>query len=457
MGARYPWWRAGERQTVRSVLVQLEQSHPEDAEMLIPLVPFFGRWDDILVFRTKEMREKVYSVMAEALDDPNTAGLVAKWMPRKGMIALELEAFLGLRPTAENFQYTEGKAFPGKAYRRKLVELTNVVEQQMCSKKWDDIVFDHVPSLASARYQKAFNKRCAERYKTYKEGLVKGTNKVNASALFPYDVIKSIVQGGDKTVATAQWNALPNFLGDESILAMVDVSGSMSCHAGGHNSKSVVSCRDVSTSLGLYVADKAKGPFKDCVLTFSHKSKIKVLTGDIVSKHKQLMNDMEWGNTNVISGFDAILEVGKKHGVADADMPKILLILSDMEFDSCVEGGKDKRALVAAKERYEAAGYTMPRVVFWNLNARTGNSPVTCREDGTALISGFSPAIMKSVLQASFDNFTPLSVMMETIGNPRYDVIDKAETTSFRVAAQMKPTVVKKKKTKEPVSENWSA
>ena len=442
---------AGERQTVRNLLVQLEETHPEDAEMLIPLVPFFGRWDDLLVFRTKEMRQKSYSVMAEALDDAATAGLVAKWMPRKGKIALELEEFLGLQPKASGFRYTDGKAFPGKAYRKKVVELTNVVEQQMCAKKWDEIVFDHVPSLAAARYQKAFNKRCAERYKTYKEGLSKGTAKINAAGVYPYDVIKSI-NHGDKAVAKAQWEALPNYLGDEQVLAVVDVSGSMSCSAGGFGSKSNLTCLDVSTSLGLYVADKARGPFKDCFLTFSGDSKIEVLKGDIIAKHQQMMRSHWQMNTNVAAAFDEILRVGTSHHVDDADMPRILLILSDMEFDSCVSGGRDVRAMDALRNKYEAAGYTLPRVVFWNLNSRHGNSPVSCREDGTALVSGFSPAIMKSILKASIDSFTPESVMLETINNPRYDVIKPLSELMIEVFHKQKTKLAK-----EALTPNWSA
>lgn len=415
---------AGERQVVRDLLVNLEETHPEDAEMLIPLVPFFGRWDDLFVFKTKEMRQKAYSVVAEGLDDPATAGLVAKWCHRKGKIALELEEFLGLRPTASGFHYTDGKAYPGKAYRQKLVGLTHVVENLMCKKAWDDIVFDHVPSLASARYQKAFNKRCAERYKLYKEGLVKGTAKINAAGVYPYDVIKSLVHG-DSAVAKAQWEALPNFLGDEQILAVVDVSGSMGCPAGGYGSKSVVRCIDVATSLGLYVADKARGPFKDCFLTFSGHSKIEVLKGDIVAKHAQMCKSHWDMNTNVESAFDEILRVGKTHKVADEDMPRILLILSDMEFDQCVSRGRDARAMDVVRHKYEDAGYKLPRIVFWNINARSGNAPVYYKEDGTALVSGFSPAIMKSVLKVSVDSFTPENVMLETINNPRYDVIDK--------------------------------
>lgn len=413
---------AGERQIVRDLLRHLENKHPEDAEMLIPLIPFFGRWDDLLVFRTEAMRRNAYSVIAEALTDPSVSTLVAKWLPRKGKLALELEDFLGLRPTARGFRYTNGKAYPGKAYRKTLSSLTKAVEQQMCAREWGKIVFDHVPSLASARYQKAFNRRCAERYKEYKAGLVKGTSKINASAVYPYDVIKTL-DYGDPVVATAQWEALPNFLGTESILAMVDVSGSMLSMAGASN----LTRMQIAVSLGLYIADKATGGFKDCFLTFSGNPIIEVLEGNIVAKYSQMRRSHWTMNTNLMGAFMEILRVAKNHHLDEAEMPRILLILSDMEFDQCVSG-KDQRAMTSIRDLYEAAGYRLPKVVFWNLNPRPGNSPVTFNEDGTALVSGFSPAIMASILKATevkVENFTPEAVMEQTINNPRYDVIDK--------------------------------
>jgi len=411
---------AGERDTVRRLLRHLETLAPDDAEQLVALLPDFGRWDDLLVFDTARLREAAFALIAIGLGDPSKCGLVAKWLPRKGHAALALEQFLGLSPTASGFRYTDGKAYPGKLYRRMLVELSRTVEQQMCAREWEQIIFDHVPSLAAARYQKAFNRRCGERYQAYKAGLVKGTTKINASAVYPYDVIKSI-RHGDREVAKAQWDALPNFLGDEQLLAMVDVSGSMTASIA-NQQYCTVSRLDVSTSLGLYIADKARGPFKDVFLTFSGSPKIEVLTGDILQKYDQMCRAHWTMNTNLHGAFMEILRLGRMNHVQDHDMPKILLILSDMEFDVCVANATDT-AMTMARRMYEESSYTLPKVVFWNLATRAGNSPVRYRDDGTAVVSGFSPAIMKAILEAK--DFSPLAVMEQTIGNPRYDVIDK--------------------------------
>lgn len=389
---------AGERQIFRDVLLHLENLHPELLDKMLPHVAEFGRWDDLLIFKSDEFKGKAFTLIGNALRERN--GLAAKWMPRKGPLALELRKFFGMSP---------------KFYRKSLVDLTKVVEQQMCAKEWNEINFSHVPSLAAARYQKAFNRNAPEAYTAYKEALKTGEAKVNANAVYPHDVVRSI-KLGDKAVAKAQWEALPNYMTDANVLPMVDVSGSMSCPVGGNPN---LQCIDISVALGLYCADKNRGAFKDMFLTFSEKTKLEVLRGDILSKYSQLCNS-DWGmNTNLHSAFEQVLHVATSQKVSEADMPKYILILSDMQFDNCTK--HDDSAMSMIERKYEAAGYNMPKIVFWNLNSH-GNVPVEFNRKGVALISGFSPAIMKSVLAAN--EFTPRSIMLDTINVPRYMVIE---------------------------------
>lgn len=389
---------AGERQIFRDVLLHLENLHPELLDKMLPHVAEFGRWDDLLIFKSDEFKGKAFTLIGNALRERN--GLAAKWMPRKGPLALELRKFFGMSP---------------KFYRKSLVELTKVVEQQMCAGAWDEINFSHVPSLAAARYQKAFGRNAPEAYTAYKEALKTGEAKVNANAVYPHDVVRSI-KLGDKDVAKAQWEALPNFMTDANVLPMVDVSGSMNCPVGGNPN---LLCIDISVALGLYCADKNHGAFKDMFLTFSEKTKLEVLRGDILSKYSQLCSS-DWGmNTNLHSAFEQVLHVATSQKVSEADMPKYILILSDMQFDNCTK--HDDSAMAMIERKYEAAGYVMPKIVFWNLNSH-GNVPVEFNRKGVALISGFSPAIMKSVLAAT--EFTPRNIMLDTINAPRYMVIE---------------------------------
>ncbi len=401
---------AGERQLFRDILVYLEKNDTQAAKALLRKVPELGRWDDLFVFTGKEMKAEAFTMLGDALRQRN--GLAAKWTPRQGKLAVEIREFFGMSP---------------KFYRKSLVEMTKVVEQNMCAKEWDAINFSHVPSVASARYKKAFN-RNTTKYSEYVQSLVKGEDKavkVNASVAYPYDVLKGRIghygMTFDKTemdLIQKQWEALPNYVGDANILPLVDVSGSMSTSAG-KNTK--LSCLDVAVSLGLYLADKNTGKFKDTFLTFSAKPELLHLKGNINQKIDQMVKSKWEMNTNLHAAFNKILDVAVKGGVPQEEMPSMVLILSDMQFDQCVKHDNSVIEMIARK--YEAAGYKVPQVVFWNLNASYGNAPVKFDKSGTALVSGFSPAIVKPLLSGDIDNFTPVSVMMTTIMQDRYKVL----------------------------------
>jgi len=390
---------AGEREVVRNILRGLEKNYPEVLERVLPHVAEFGRWDDLLIFNTKEVKALAFTLIGNALRERN--GLAAKWMPRQGPIAVEIRTFYGMSP---------------KFYRKSLVELTNVVESKMCANQWPEINYSHVPSLAAARYQKAFKKHDEAGYNAYKAKLVTGEAKVNAAAVYPYDVIKSRGFGGDDTVIQAQWNALPNYIGDELVLPVCDVSGSMSTPVGGNKN---LTCMDVCVSLGLYLADKNTGPFKDMFLTFSTKPKLQVLKGNLLDKLNQLQTANWDMSTNLHGAFEQILTYAVKGNVAAKDMPKYILVMSDMEFNACTN--HDDNAMQMIERKFVEAGYSVPNIVFWNLNARQGNVPVKFDKKGVALVSGFSPSIMKSILAA--ESLDPVSVMMQTLNSPRYAVI----------------------------------
>ena len=404
---------AGERQIFRDILVYLEKTDTEAASLIMNKVPELGRWDDLLVFTDPTLKAQAFGLIKQAINEGN--GLCAKWMPRQGATAAELRKFMEMTP---------------KSYRKTLVGLTNVVETKMCARDWDNIDFSKLPSLASARYRTAFHKN-SEKFKEYVAKLASGDKsvKVNAGAVYPYDVLKSVIMQGwgaktltqtDRDFIVAQWEALPNFVGDANILPMVDVSGSMSCLAGGPKSKSTVRCIDVAVSLGLYLADKNKGMFKDVFCTFSSKPELLNLKGNVIQKAEQMEQSSWEMGTNVIAAFKKVLDVAKKGNVSDEEMPRALLVLSDMQFDQCASF--DDSAMQSIKRNFEAAGYTVPAVVFWNISSHA-NVPVKFDQRGVALVSGFSPTIVKSVLAADLSNMTPEAIMLQTVMNPRYDLV----------------------------------
>ena len=399
---------SGERELFRQILSHLETSNPEDASRLMVKIPEVGRYDDLLVFKTKPLKAKAFTILGDALRSQN--GLAAKWTPRKGEVAREIREFFGMTP---------------KQYRKSLVALTNVVETQMCAQSWDSINYSHVPSVAHARYKKAFG-RHGTTYAEYVTKLVKGEAgvKINAGAVFPYDVLKGHIGGYGRStwskteldVIQAQWDALPNFIGDANVLPMVDSSGSMTCTAGKSGS---LTCLEVAISLGLYFADKNKGKFKDTFLTFSRTPKLVNLKGNINQKIDQ-MNTGEVANTNLNAAFDLILKTALTNNVPQAEMPETLVIFSDMQFDQGVD--HDDSAIEMIARKYKDAGYELPKVVFWNLNAAYGNSPVKFDKRGTALVSGFSPAVATGILSGNMDDFSPEAIMLKTVMKDRYDL-----------------------------------
>lgn len=399
---------AGERAIFRAILKEM----PEAVQLrLLSKIVEVGRWDDLGVLvesGTAVVQVNAAKFWRDAVLSGN--GLAAKWAPRKGDLSVKLRGIWEMSP---------------KQYRKTIVSATNVVEQKMCSGRWNEIEFPHVPSVASARYNKAFGRNATAAYGAYKEALVKGEAKINASAIFPHDVVRAAWPSSfswhssgndvDLDVVDAQWKALPDYTDGKAndILVMSDVSGSMSVLVSGS-----VSALQVSVALGLYVSERQTGPYKDLILTFDSNPQFHVSRGTSITQRIKDLVGSPWGmSTDLNKAFKLVLNTAVKNSVPASEMPKMLLVLSDMEFDRC---GGDNTNFQALEKMYRDAGYELPKVVFWNLNSRTANMPVRYNQNGVGLVSGFSPSILKAILGVK--DFTPRSIMLEAVLNSRYDV-----------------------------------
>lgn len=392
---------AGERDTFRKLFATLSL---QDQVALSLLVPQVGRWDDLLDLAMRDTNTALLVAVAATTE----AGLAAKWVPRQGRVASTLRHTVGMS---------------AKEWRKTVVANSNTVEQKMSARNWAEINYAHVPSCASNLYRKAFNRNDSARYQEYLSAVEKGKAKINAGAIFPHTLVEAVMKGDSRT-PELQWKALPDYIGDSParFLPVVDVSGSM-------QSAGVL---QHAVALGIYLAERNKSVFKDHIVSFSgdpHFHDISAST--LADKVRKVCRSGEDMSTNIQGVFDVLLSRAKQLKLSQNEMPTHLLILSDMEFNSAggwykygdygyrFEKGGDRTNYQAIVQKFKAAGYELPTLVFWNLYARAGNSPVTTDDYGTMLVSGFSPTIMKNVLNCK--TVTPYDLMVETLCVPRYD------------------------------------
>ncbi len=397
---------AGERQIFKDIISYLAVNRTEVLRKNVSLITEFGRWDDLLVLLGTPLESDVLAIIANGLANKN--GLCAKWMPRPNVANREakkqaniIRNFLGLSP---------------KEYRKLLVENSNTVEQLMCSKEWSRIDYSKLPSKAMSDLMKAFSKNDCERFGAYLTSLEKGETKINASAVYPYDVIKNLKQGNARG-ADAQWLALPNYMQDNSerILPLVDVSSSMSTPVGDNPNLNVM---DVAISLGLYLCERNVGPYKDAFVTFHTSPQLITVKGSLSERYNQMLHSPWGGSTNLEASFRLILDKAVKGRVPASEMPTMFIIFSDMEFNRA-DRDWNHTAQQMIEKQFASAGYEMPKIVYWNLQSRGDkNKPVHFDKNGTALVSGFSPSLLTSLLAGK--DITPLSMMNTVINSERY-------------------------------------
>jgi hypothetical protein len=384
---------AGERRFFHVIMKNLIKNfpYPELIDQLMINVPEYGYWKD--VFTLEEPTNDNLNWLTIQLEENPNRGLLAKWWPRKGKWFSAAHKYLKVTP---------------KEFRKRLVELTKVVETQMCNREFEAIKYEQVPSQAFQKYKKAFEKRDETRFVAFINKALKGEVKINSATLFPYQLYQSFCQGKNTKTLDAQWQNLPDYVGEGSFLPMCDVSGSM----GGLP-------MEMSVSLGVYLSERNKSVFKDAFLTFSEKPELQILKGNVADRFRQLRGAHWEMNTNLLAAFELILTKAVQAGLSRSDMPDTILIISDMEFDPAWMGKTNYETI---QMMYENAGYVAPKIAFWNVKGREGNVPVNAKAPNVALISGASPAIVKNVLAGK--DFTPQGIMLETLNSDRYKVFN---------------------------------
>jgi len=344
----------------------------------------------------------------KALDGDGAVSLLAKWLP--SVNAHNDDTIRHGKLLAKALGMSEAD------YRRRLSKLRAriaIIENNLREK---DYTFDYEkqPSKAMLKYRKAFLRNDGERYKDFLSRVAKGEAKLHTGTLYPYDIIRPVLADSmnkdERHSADVTWNALEDFTRGENALAVIDGSGSMY----GYGNPTPA---EVALSLGIYFAERSRGAFAGHFITFSRKPRLVEIKGkDIFEKAHYCMGFNEVANTNIKAVFDLILKTAVKNKLPQSELPATLYIISDMEFDACAENA-DVTNFEYAKAAFAAQGYQLPTVVFWNVQSRNEQQPVTMNERGVVLVSGASPRVFAMVQSG---NLSPMAFMLETLNSERY-------------------------------------
>ncbi len=415
----------GERKTFRTLLAYCAVKHTEALRPNLALIPEYGRWDDLYALVDTPLEDEIWPLidvqLAEdaATDKPS---LLAKWLPSENASSKVTKRLARKTRQALNMD--------ARTYRKLLSHIRRnigLVEQTISNNEWGAIQYDKLPSKAGMMYRKAFYRHDAERYAEFLGAVKRGEKKINAGTLYPYEIVEKTkayrgyggVAGNEAASLDAMWNALPDYFGDEasSGIVVADVSGSMYGRP-----------IEVSISLAIYTAERNKGPFHNKFITFSARPTVQTVEGkDIVEKVRNLSNAHWEMNTNIEAVFDLILDTAVRTGATQEDLPSHLYIVSDMEFDSSYVGGRNmnERLFQTIEGKYKAQGFNMPRLVFWNVNSRNDQQPVTMNDRGVQLVSGCSPSIFSSLL--SNKTVSAYDLMLEVLNQDRYAAVRVGE------------------------------
>ncbi len=422
----------GERRVFRVIMNWLAGFNKESVIKNIEQIAEYGRFDDVVELIDTDcgdsalayIRKQLFADLA-ALDKKGNVSLLAKWLP--SVNASNADTVRKAKIIARELNMSDAQ------YRKALSKLRaqiKIIENNLREK---DYTFDYSkqPSKAMFKYRQAFIRNDNERYMEFLGKVEKGEAKLNTATLMPYDIIAPIVKeeylelfvrgrGASIDVGDSQrmamntsWNALEDFTDSRNALAIIDTSGSM--YWGGTPIPAAV-----AISLGIYFAERNKGAFKDHFVMFSETPQLIEIKGrDIVDKTLYCESFCEIGNTDLQKVFELLLDVAVENKLPQKELPETLYIISDMEFDYCVSGA-DISNFEYAKKQFARYGYKLPQIVFWNVQSRNAQVPVTMNEQGVVLVSGCTPRLFSMVASG---NYNPYDFMMEIIGSERYALI----------------------------------
>lgn len=416
----------GERRVFKVILNWLAKNEPSTVRKNLTYVAEYGRYDDLLCLMDTPCEKDMLDVIKVQFEADNAAlnnggevSLLAKWMP--SVNASSPETVLYAKKIARHFGMNDAN------YRKALVSLRahiRIIENNLREK---DYSFDYSkqPSKAMYKYRKAFMRNDAERYNDFIGKVSSGEVRLHADTLAPYELVEPYINDTytassrsfmrqiseqEKNLLNATWASLPDFGSEENAIAVIDTSGSMYWDA-----KPMPAA--VALSLGLYFAEHNTGLYKNHFIEFSARPQLIEIKGDtFADRLRYVASFNEVANTNLEAVFDLILNSAVENNVSASELPAKLIIISDMEFDRCVSNARSTN-FKNAKAKFEAHGYNLPDIVFWNVASRNRQQPITKNKRGVALVSGCTPRLFEMVASGTMN---PYAFMLEVVESERY-------------------------------------
>ena len=403
----------GERKTFRTLIRYMADKHPEALSPNMDLIGVFGRYDDLYELIGTPLEEDMWAAMKKQLEEDlknlaegNAISLLAKWIKTADASSPSTRK-LGIL-TAQKLGYP---VYNFKRIVRNMRKQIGIVERLMSEGRWDEIKYPEVPSRAMMVYRKAFMKHDEQRFSEFINKAEKGEVKINAATLFPYDIVEKVLYGRENSkVLEAQWKALPDYVEKgTNVLVMADVSGSMSG-------------RPMATSIGLaiYFAERNVGAYHDMFMTFSGIPKTVLLRGETLVQKVKNVAWTTWSmNTDLKAAFDRVLDIAMDKHIPQCEMPKAIIVISDMEIDRC--GNREWSFYDKMASKFMKHGYVIPDIIFWNVNSKHDIFHADSSRKGVQLASGQSVTVFKQILQNL--GYDPVEAMENTINCERYACI----------------------------------
>lgn len=429
-------------------LKYLAISQPQIALDVMKLVPEYGRYDDLLVYLDTPLCDEVCAFIKKQLEQDMSAmakqepiSLLGKWLPGNNTSSAESRRYAQI--------LAKSLKLSAKEYRKMLSKLRsyqNVLETKLSASQWELVDYEKVPAKAQLKYDNAFARHDKERRAEYLKTVFLGEGKLNANGLMPFEIVHKMTKNGgwytavkDDLLAELMWQKLAeegfqNDWGLEDCIVVADGSGSMCAKVSGSTS---VSALEVCNSLAIYFAEQLKGVFHNKAITFSHTPQfIDLEPGKTLKEKLEIMlAHNEVANTNIEAVFDMLLAMAVSAQVPEEELPKQVLVISDMEFDMATQPEYDWRSgtwvgnrfgealFEQISEKYKKAGYTMPRLIFWNVCGRTDTIPMVDNESGICLLSGFSQNAVK--IAGDKEVKDPYQSLLKVLDSPRYDKVER--------------------------------